>query len=365
MKKWIKISLVFFIGLIMGVEANAQYQFEGPNRYYYEEEFDWRWDLRVRISEGYNMGYLSRRQANRLYKRLEAIERKEWAYQSDGYYSVWEQDDVWMDLVDLNRRLGIMLTSWDKPYYGYRGVVIAGPLRWYYGPTYDFYRFDKRGYGTIYIGYTPRAYYPVKTVYYNINKTYVSNWTNPAPNTTTTSRRTEVSSSRVGQSQRTGSVSGSRTTVNSNNSSRVVNSTRATTTTSRVQTDRNTVSTSAPSARKSTASRTTTGSTSRVSAPTRSSSASVNTARTATPTRSMGTTTTRSSSVGTSSRTSSSSSSTARVGTTGNSRATTSNSSAARIGTSSSSRAATSSTTTSRTTTSRSTGTTSRTPVRN
>ena len=227
MKKLIEILTFVIVGVVMGYNANAQYDtYHGPNRYFYEEEFDWRWDVRVRISDGYNMGYLTRRQANRLYRRLETIERKEWAFQSDGYYSLWEQDEIWNDVVDLNRRIGVMLTDWDRPYYGYRGVVISGPLRWYYTPTYDFYRFDKRGYGSIYIGYSPRKYYPVKNVYYQVNNTYVTNWTN-VTNKSNTTNRTRVESSRVTSGNR--NVESSRVnprSVNTSNGTARVSGTR-------------------------------------------------------------------------------------------------------------------------------------------
>ena len=193
MKKWIAIVALFFIGFV----AKAQYgnTYNGPDRYFYDEEFDWRWDIRVRISDGYNSGFLTRRESNRLYRNLEDIERKEWAFQSDGHYSVWEQDEIWLDVVDLNRRIGLELTDWDRRYYGYSGVVISGRLPWYFGSTYDFNRFDRRGYGTIQMGYSPRNYYPVKHIYYTHNNNYTSHWSNArvgsSSRTATTSRVTE------------------------------------------------------------------------------------------------------------------------------------------------------------------------------
>ncbi len=198
--------VIFFAAL----SVKAQY-IDGPDRYFYDEEFDWRWDVRVRISDGIRTGYLTNREANRLYRRLERIERKEWAFQSDGYYSPWEQDEIWLDVVDLNRAIGLELSDWDRRYYGYTGVVISGPLRWYMGPSYDFYRFDKRGYGSIRVGYVPRNYYPVKHVYYTRRNNYTTHWSHRPNRVVTPSRNSSgsngyserrVSSSRSSAPQR-------------------------------------------------------------------------------------------------------------------------------------------------------------------
>lgn len=172
--------MAFVVIFFAALSVQAQY-IDGPDRYFYEEDFDWRWDVRVRISDGIRTGYLTNREANRLYRNLERIERKEWAFQSDGYYSPWEQDEIWRDVVNLNHLLGLELSDWDRRYYGYTGVVITGPLHWYFGPSYDFYRFDKRGYGSIRVGYVPRNYYPVKHVYYTKRNNYTTHWnTRPA-----------------------------------------------------------------------------------------------------------------------------------------------------------------------------------------
>jgi hypothetical protein len=184
MKKW----MAFLVVIFSVVSVKAQYGYDGPDRYFYEDEFDWRWDVRVRISDGNRSGYLTNREANRLYRRLEDIERKEWAFTSDGHYSLWEQDEIWRDVVDLNYAIGLELTDWDRRYYGYTGVVITRPLRWYFGPSYDFYRFDKRGYGTIRVGYTPRTYYPKHHVYYNRRENYTSHWKNYSSRVATPSR---------------------------------------------------------------------------------------------------------------------------------------------------------------------------------
>jgi hypothetical protein len=180
--------MAFLVVIFSVVSVKAQYGYDGPDRYFYEDEFDWRWDVRVRISDGNRSGYLTNREANRLYRRLEDIERKEWAFTSDGHYSTWEQDEIWRDVVDLNYAIGLELTDWDRRYYGYTGVVINRPLHWYFGPSYDFYRFDKRGYGTVRLGYAPRTYYPKKHVYYNHRDNYTSHWKNYSSRVATPSR---------------------------------------------------------------------------------------------------------------------------------------------------------------------------------
>ncbi len=198
MKKWIAFVVIFFAA----ISVKAQY-IDGPDRYFYDEEFDWRWDVRVRISDGIRTGYLTNREANRLYKRLERIERKEWAFQSDGYYSVWEQDEIWMDVVALNRAIGLELSDWDRRYYGYTGFVITGPLHWYFGPSYDFHRFDRRGYGSIRVGYLPRNYYPVKHVYYTRRNNYTAHWSHRPNRVVTPSRNNSGNGSRGYSERRT------------------------------------------------------------------------------------------------------------------------------------------------------------------
>lgn len=175
-------ALAFFFGLILfGATGYAQYDYNnsynGPDRYFYNEDFDWRWDVRVRITDGMQTGQLTNREANRLFDRLERIERKEYAFQADGYFSAFEQDEIWDDVIYLNRLIGVELTDWDRTYYGYsvRGLAYRGYLPWYVGSSYDFYRFDRRGFGSISIGYSPRAYIPRNHVYYN-NRSYSSNW---------------------------------------------------------------------------------------------------------------------------------------------------------------------------------------------
>ena len=145
--------------------ANAQYGNQGypspDDRYYYDNEFDWHWDIRVRISDGIQRGLITQFESNRLYRQLEDVERKEYAYQSDGYFTSREQQEVWDDVIYLNRRLGLELSDFDRNFYGFDpyGYDRRGYTRWFYQGGYDFYRFDKRGFGSIRLGYAPRPNY--------------------------------------------------------------------------------------------------------------------------------------------------------------------------------------------------------------
>jgi len=149
--------------------ANAQYGGVYDNysngydddRYYYDDEFDWHWDIRVRISNGIQNGLITRTESNRLYRRLEDVERKEYAYLSDGIFSGWEQQEIWDDVAYLNRQVGIELYDFDRRFYGFDMAwnVQRGYPRWYYQGGFDFYRFDRRGFGTIRLGYVPRPNY--------------------------------------------------------------------------------------------------------------------------------------------------------------------------------------------------------------
>lgn len=152
--------------------ANAQYDDDDygntNDRFHYDDNFDWRWDVRVRISDGINAGRLTRREADRLYDRLERLERLEFDYQRDGFFSANEQDEVWDDLRALHRKIGFELNDWDRSYYGYSrpGYAYRGYNNWYDRNNYDFFRFDRRGFGSVTIGYRPRNYYPT------YNRTY-------------------------------------------------------------------------------------------------------------------------------------------------------------------------------------------------
>jgi hypothetical protein len=162
MKNYI-IAVMIMVSTISS--AMAQYGWRdydyNDDRYYYDNDFDWHWDIRVRISDGIQRGLITRNESNFLYRRLEDLERKEYAYQSDGFYSGWEQQEVWDDVIFLNRKVGIELYDYDRTFYGFeaRGCDRRGYSRWFYQGGYDFYRFDKRGFGSITIGYAPRPSY--------------------------------------------------------------------------------------------------------------------------------------------------------------------------------------------------------------
>lgn len=180
MKKYINVLLtVVVLGFVAVSTANAQSSRDfRPDFDYYDDEFDWRWDVRVRISDGISNGLLTRSEANRLYRRLERIEEKEYAYAADGFYDTWEQDDVWRDVQLLHRRVGLELSDYDRLYYGFNpvGIAFTGYPRWWYNGGYNFYRFDRRGWGSIRVGYTPRYFVPVwvpnRTIYINNYHSY-------------------------------------------------------------------------------------------------------------------------------------------------------------------------------------------------
>jgi len=162
MKKYM-VAVMIVISTISA--AMAQYGNQGygydDDRYYYDNEFDWHWDIRVRISDGIQRGQITRNESNVLYSRLEDLERKEYAYQSDGIFTSWEQQEIWDDVVYLNRRVGIELYDNDRSFYGFDvyGYDRRGYPRWYYQGGFDFFRFDKRGFGSITLGYIPRPSY--------------------------------------------------------------------------------------------------------------------------------------------------------------------------------------------------------------
>lgn len=168
MRNFIMAAIMVFTTIF---SANAQYGNQGydnygsnsydDDRYYYDDEFDWHWDIRVRISNGIQNGLITRTESNRLYRRLEDVERKEYAYLSDGIFSGWEQQEIWDDVAYLNRQVGIELYDFDRRFYGFDMAwnVQRGYPRWYYQGGFDFYRFDRRGFGTIRLGYVPRPNY--------------------------------------------------------------------------------------------------------------------------------------------------------------------------------------------------------------
>jgi hypothetical protein len=165
MKKYLIAAMILVSSVSSAVaqyDSRDYYAYNNDDdRYYYDDEFDWHWDIRVRISDGIQRGLITRREADLLYNRLENVERKEYAYQSDGFFTAWEQQEIWDDVVYLNRRLGLELSDYDRNFYGFDvyGYDRRGYSRWYYQGGYDFFRFDKRGFGSIRLGYYPRPNY--------------------------------------------------------------------------------------------------------------------------------------------------------------------------------------------------------------
>ena len=162
MKKLMIVALMV-ISTITSVKAqfgNQAFAYD-DDRYYYDNDFDWHWDIRVKISNGIQRGLLTRNESNRLYEVLEEVERKEYTYQADGLFSGWEQQEVWDDVVYLNQRLGIELNDYDRNFYGFDvyGYERRGYNRWFNQGGYDFFRFDKRGFGNVRLGYVPRPNY--------------------------------------------------------------------------------------------------------------------------------------------------------------------------------------------------------------
>lgn len=170
MKKILAILVMMVVGI---TAATAQRYYD--DRHFYDEEFDWHWDVRVRISEGEQSGLLTRWEANRLYRKLERIEEKEYAYMADGNYDRWEQNDIWDDVVWLNRKVGIELADWDRRFYGFGNIYVGFNTypfwynRWYVN-GWDFYRYDRLGWGSWRYGYVPRYYVPTVNVFVHTNR---------------------------------------------------------------------------------------------------------------------------------------------------------------------------------------------------
>jgi hypothetical protein len=162
MKKYMVAAMIVIssISSAMAQYDNRDYAYN-DDRYYYDNEFDWHWDIRVRISDGIQRGLITRRESELLYSRLENLERKEYAYQSDGIFTGWEQQEIWDDVIYLNRRVGLELNDYDCNFYGFDvyGYDRRGYSKWYYQGGYDFFRFDKRGFGSVRLGYVPRSNY--------------------------------------------------------------------------------------------------------------------------------------------------------------------------------------------------------------
>lgn len=155
------------IGLIMVVLTSlaATAQYNDRDLHFYDEEFDWHWDVRVRISDGIRSGLLTNWEADRLYRRLERVEEKEFRYMADGNYTLWEQDDIWSDVRWLNRRIGNELFDFDRRFYGFNGVFLSFnnyPF-WYnrfYNNGFNFYRYDALGFGNFGLGYNACYFVP-------------------------------------------------------------------------------------------------------------------------------------------------------------------------------------------------------------
>ncbi len=162
MKKY-RMAVIIVISTISS--AMAQYGNQGyannDDRYYYDNDFDWHWDIRVRISDGIQRGLITQYESNLLFRRLEDLERKEYAYQSDGFYNSYEQQEIWNNVIYLNRQVGVELSDYDRNFYGFDvyGYDRRGYSRQYYQGGYDFFRFDKRGFGSARLGYVPRPNY--------------------------------------------------------------------------------------------------------------------------------------------------------------------------------------------------------------
>ncbi len=160
-----KLMIAAFMVVATIASVNAQFGSQAyaynDDRYYYDNDFDWHWDIRVKISNGIQRGLLTQNESNRLYEVLEDVERKEYVYQADGLFNSWEQQEVWDDVIYLNQRLGIELNDYDRNFYGFDvyGYDRRGYNRWFYQGGYDFFRFDKRGFGSVRLGYQPRSNY--------------------------------------------------------------------------------------------------------------------------------------------------------------------------------------------------------------
>lgn len=258
MKKYINIlltALVLGFGSVLTADAQSNRDFR-PDFDYYDEEFDWRWDVRVRISDGINSGLITRWEANRLYRKLENIEEKEYAYLADGFFEPWEQDEIWRDVQWLNSRVGLELRDFDRTYYGFNpiGIAFTGYPSWWYNGGYNFYRFDRRGFGSIRIGYAPRFFVPVwvpnRVVYVNNYRNYGHNYyRNNNRNQVVRYDNRGVSNRNVTRGSRTNSGRNNGTVYNRNNN----NTRRGTAVTSNGRSRSSSVNRSASTNRSSTA----------------------------------------------------------------------------------------------------------------
>ena len=171
---------LFAVVLVLLASMSLSAQFDRNDLHFYDDEFDWHWDIRVRISDGERSGLLTNWEANRLYRRLERLEEREYRYMADGNYTIWEQDEIWDEVVWLNRRVGLELYDNDRRFYGFNRTFISFnmyPFWWnrWYGGGFDFCRFDALGFGNIYVGYRPYFWVPRNYVVFNNNRVFVNN----------------------------------------------------------------------------------------------------------------------------------------------------------------------------------------------
>ncbi|MFT7421176.1 MAG: hypothetical protein ACI9QN_002104, partial [Arcticibacterium sp.] len=170
--------ITFLILGLLGFSATAQSYNRYDDRHHYDEEFDWHWDVRVRITNGIESGLITNWESRRLYRKLERIEEKEYDYMADGNYDEWEQDDVWEDVAWLNRKVGVDLSDYDRSYYGFNRVYFgfnSYPFWYnrYYNNGWNFNRFDNLGWGSCAFGYGSRFFIPRTRVYVFNNERYI------------------------------------------------------------------------------------------------------------------------------------------------------------------------------------------------
>jgi len=69
-KYWMAVMIVIStISSTMAQYDNRDYAYN-DDRFYYDNDFDWHWDIRVRISDGIQRGQLTQYESNMLYRRF-------------------------------------------------------------------------------------------------------------------------------------------------------------------------------------------------------------------------------------------------------------------------------------------------------
>ena len=66
--------ITFLLLGLFSFTATAQSYNRYDDRHHYDEEFDWHWDVRVRITNGIESGLITNWESRRLYRKLERIE---------------------------------------------------------------------------------------------------------------------------------------------------------------------------------------------------------------------------------------------------------------------------------------------------